>query len=490
MDALSAREIISVFIKETFGRLTELRDVSVERSSSGRVWLGNVYCVTGRGDVHVGGVGVAEDGTICRPLGTDALINALLSVEKDGGLSTETQAGEQDFSVLAAEISPIASSEEDSEIDLFFSEFNSSKLMASIIGLLASGDREDLLKARRLMPQLLVDHENRGTVLRYMGELEIRLGEKKLGVAYLEAAACEFADVGDVESLRRTAETASRIPKEPNLNTDAIQRLMEQTLHRLVPIDTLADTPAFRGLDDSARHRMTSLAVLEQYDQGVVILAEGAPATRAYVIQSGILGVSLETPGGGKRTVRCCFPGELVGESCVQDGGPTCNATVFAQKPCTLWRFEGADLKAASSEIQDLRARLDASRTIHRLDSFFSMNNVTGTLDVRVRDRLIGCITAIRYVREGEVLEKSGSLPSAVYLVLTGALAIRRPGGASRIYHPDDFACLRDTMHKLPLESDVTVSQSGKLITFDAESLFNLALAAPPEVIAVLERLE
>ena len=217
---------------------------------------------------------------------------------------------------------------------------------------------------------------------------------------------------------------------------------------------------------------------------------EGAPATRAYVIQEGILGVSLETPGGEKRTVRCCFPGELVGESCVQGEGATCNATVFAQKSCKLWRFEGADLAAAAGEIQDLRARLDASRTIHRLDSFFSMNNATSTLDVRVRDRLIGCITAIRYVREGEVLERTGAVPSAVYLVLTGSLEFRRPGAPPRGYGADAFACLRDTLHKLPLEGEIIVSQSGKLITFDPDALFHLAEAAPPEVIAVLERLE
>jgi CRP-like cAMP-binding protein len=324
-----------------------------------------------------------------------------------------------------------------------------------------------------------------------MGELELRLKEPKLAVGYLEAAACEFADVGDTESLRRTAETAARIPKEASVDVSAIMRLLEQTLRRLVLIESLSDAPAFSGLDEAARRRIESSAVLEGHAQGDVILEEGALALKAYVIQSGILGVSLETPGGERRTVRCCFPGELVGESSVQAVGATCNATVFAQKPCTLWRFEGKDLKAASQDIPDLRARLDASRTIHRLDSFFSMNNATSTLDVRVRDRLLGCISSIRYVREGEVLEHGETLPSAVYLLLSGEVqALRSAAATTRVYGPDDFLCLRDTLHHLPLEGDITVSKSGRLIVFETDALFNLASSAPPEVIAVLERLE
>ncbi len=118
------------------------------------------------------------------------------------------------------------------------------------------------------------------------------------------------------------------------------------------------------------------------------------------------------------------------------------------------------------------------------------MNNATSSLDVRVRDRLIGCIHSIRYAREGEVLEHSGAVPSAVYLLQSGEVQSDRPNAPPGIYGPDEFVCLRDTLHHLPLEGDVTVSKSGRLIVFDPDALFNLASTAPPEVIAVLERLE
>jgi hypothetical protein len=58
MDLKSATQRIADYLKEVFGRVVELREVAVERSASGRIWMGTVYCVTRLGDVEVGKVGV------------------------------------------------------------------------------------------------------------------------------------------------------------------------------------------------------------------------------------------------------------------------------------------------------------------------------------------------------------------------------------------------------------------------------------------------
>ncbi len=489
MDSVFAKEIIVAHLKENFGRLTELREISVERSSSGRLWVGSVYCVTGIGDVFIGNVKVSEDGQICIGLSPDEFIKALTSTDRADAAYCENRQEEQSFSLFEDDELELEQSE-GADIDSFLSEYDSSVLMSNIIGLLASGTKEDLLKARHLMPQLLVDHKSRGEVLRRMGELEFRLGETQLGIEYLEAAACEFADLGNLDMLKQTANIAQKYAADFPNNVSSIKRLLAQTLHKLVPINSLTEAPAFRGFDEKVRIYIETLAKEECFEAGTIILEEGAPALNAYVIKSGILGISLETPGGERRTVRCCFPGELVGESCIQAGGATCNATVFAKEPSVLWKFEGESLKIAALKIQDLRSRLEASRAIHRLDSFFSMNEITSTLDVRVRDRLIGCVNAIRYVREGEILERNQTVPSSVYLVLGGTIEYRKEGMSPRIYKADDFVCLRDTLHKLPLEGDMVVTESGRVITFETESLFSFAAAAPAEVVAVLERLE
>jgi CRP-like cAMP-binding protein len=203
------------------------------------------------------------------------------------------------------------------------------------------------------------------------------------------------------------------------------------------------------------------------------------------------LAVHLETPGGEGRVVRCCLPGELVGESSLlETERPTCNATITAREASQLWCFDGGALKDVLEEVPDLRARIEAKRTIHRLDSFFSMNEATNTLDVRVRDKLLGCISTIRYARAGEVLESEGALPSTVYLLVTGRIEYQRPKAAVRIYGPDSFVCLKDTLHELPLSGDMVATEPCRLVTFDPDALRRLAVEAPPEVVAVLDRLE
>ena len=506
MELNAARDTINQYLKAQFGKVTTLREVAVERSTSGRVFVGSVYCVTQKGDIHIGSVGISEEGDIVRPLEPDMLVNALFAAaENSDRRSIVPVEREPEFSLLddddlgdldgAPEERPSLLDEDDmelegDELDQFFSEFNDVGIMGNIIGLLTSGDKADLLKARRLMPQLLVDHEKRGTVLLYMGDLEIRLDEKELGLDYLEAAAREFADVGDVESLSRTVAAASRVLAKDALEEHATHKLLEQTMARQTAIETLEETPLLSGMSEANVEKILQKAETVTVPAGQTILKEGTPATQAFIIMSGILGINLETPGGSARTVRCCFPGELVGESCVQGEGATCNATVFAKQDCTLWRFSGSDLTRLIDEIPELKSRLDTSRTIHRLDSFFSMNEVTNTLHVRVRDRIIGCISAIRHVKEGEIIERRDTQPRGVYLLATGRIEKQFPEDPPRVYPPDSFVCLKETLHKLPLEGDVIAKAPSRLVVFDTDALFELAIGAPPEVVAVLERLE
>lgn len=494
MDLDNARTLISEFLNNQFGKVCDLREVSVERSTTGRVFTGEIYCVTKHGEVSVGKVGVSEEGEVIRGLTTDDLTDALMAIRKDS-LPPSIGPSETDFSLLDdEEVAGLTTlGEDDSEgddLNLFFAEFDSSEVMQRIIGLLTSGNREDLLKARQLMPRLLVDHEKRGTVLMYMGELEIRLDEPTYGLNYLEAAACEFADVGNIESLERSVALAAGVLDAKALSEHATTRLLNQTLTRLAPLAALANAPSFSELDSETVSQLGDIAEKVSVPKNEIILKEGAPATQAFVIESGILGINLETPGGASRTVRCCFPGEFVGESCIEGAHATCNATVYTKQDCVLYRFNGEDLMSFISRYPVVRERLESNRTIHRLDSFFSMNESTNTLDVRVRDRLIGCIVAIQHVAPKTVVEKALTDPSGVYLVARGRLEKHLEGGDIRVYGPDDFACLKETLHKLPMEGELVAQTTAQLVVFDPGALFELAMAAPPDVAAVLDRLE
>ena len=495
MDLNAARKRINRYLIEQFGKAVSLREVSVERSTSGRVFAGEVFCVTQNHEIPLGSIGISENGEIVREISIDNIVDTIMSFAMTLSQKTKSLEADHDFSLITEndDLSLFPSGnnkEENEELDRFFSEHSNLDVMQRIIGLLSSGAHSDLMNARRLMPRMLVDHEQRGEVLLHMGELEIRLEAPQLGLNYLEAAACEFADRGDVEGLERSVALASRALSEPELKEHLTTTLLEKTMERVTPIDSIEDCPIFSNLSNEQLNAVREASKEIVLDEGETILKEGTPATTAFVIISGILGIDLETPGGESRTVRCCFPGDLVGESCVQGPGATCNATVFTKQKTSLWRFSGEALKALIQEIPLLEERIEESRTLHQLDSFFSMNALTNTLDVRIRDRLLGCITAIRNVIPNEVIETEQSAPKGVYLVARGRLKKELPDGSTRIYDADAFACLRETLHKLPLEGNLVAESRGRLVVFDTDALFELAMNAPPEVSAVLNRLE
>jgi CRP-like cAMP-binding protein len=267
--------------------------------------------------------------------------------------------------------------------------------------------------------------------------------------------------------------------------------LLEQLRRRLLPVTGLKQVPIFSGLDEQNIGRTNAIARLIEVPANEILLKEGEKAVSAFVIKSGVLAIHLETSSGDSRLARCCFPGELVGESSMLEGSAaTCNATVKAKSEAVLWQFEGSDLRARANELPELRTRIEAKRAFNRLDSFFSTNEVTDSLDVRVRDKLLGCISSIRHVRAGEVLEPKGRQPESAYLIIDGRIEYVKPGTPPRLYEPDSFAAVSDTLHELPLEGDFIAVEPCRLVSFNSDALRELARKAPPEVISVLERLE
>lgn len=494
----TARDIIMAYLKEQFGRLAELREISIARSTSGRVWIGGVYCVTRWGDIEVGKVGVTENGRITGGLTVDDFVEALARIRTSAGSRRPAapQEGfffevEEDFSNICPVAPSLKESDETNALDAFFADITAQNLQQRIGKLLASGSIEDLLEARRMMPRLLSNHNQRGQVLKRMGELEFRLGENGLGLDYLEAAARDFADQADASALEQLVELAGTVLQPNELRQHRINMLLEQIRRRLLPVTGLEQVPIFSGLDEQDILSVSTAARLIDVPADEILLKEGEKAVRAFVIKSGVLAIHLEISGGGSRLARCCFPGGLVGESSILEGAEaTCNATVKTKTDAILWQFDGSDLRARADELPELRARIEAKRALNRLDSFFSTNEITDSLDVRVRDKLLGCISTIRHVRAGEVLETKGKHPESAYLIIDGRIEYVKNGTPPRLYEPDSFAAVNDTLHELPLEGDFIAVEPCRLVSFNSDALRELARNAPPEVVSVLERLE
>jgi CRP-like cAMP-binding protein len=500
MDPERAREIITTWARAEFGKLLQVRDVAVVRRATGRVWSGDVYCSTREGDVRVGAVCVEETGGIVEIIDVDTVVDSLVAVRRAAterpslpaapGIEAET-----DFSDLAFDSAPPASGQgaevAGDDLEGVFDALESSSIQDVANRLIATGDREKLLEARNLLPQLLVAPDNRGRVLRQMGELELLLGELELGVNYLEAAAREFADLADVTSLEEIAALTAHVIGPEALETSTVKLLLDRAKARLRPIERIEQAPLFIGLSGEEIFHLQGAGTPIALAPGEDLLREGEPAVKAFVVKTGVLSVRLEAPGGGARIVRSCFPGDFIGESSVLGpAGCTCTATVRSEVQTALWRYDGAQLRDIIAEYPEIGTRIESARTLHRLDSFLSMHDATAALDVAVRDQLLGSINGITRVRTGDRLNAAGGIPTAVYLVVEGRLEYRVPGGAVRAYGPDSFAGLKDSLHELPLEGDLVAAADGVVVRFDPNRLKLIATAATPEVIAVLEKME
>jgi CRP-like cAMP-binding protein len=497
MDMEQARALIEEYVKQEFGRILELREISVARTSTGRLWNGQLYCVTTDGEVEVGRVGVTESGELISNCTVDQLVDAFSRIRPlsaapaapDSQLDDfEDEFGDFSLDSEEPEMAGLAIDEE--EMDGFFSDFGNADLRQRIDALTGSGSREDLLEARQLMPRLLCDPDTRGQVLFQMGEMEMQIEETRLGLDYLEAAAREFADRADVNNLAKVAVLTEEAMGREAFAAHPVAHLVKQTRERLEPIHKIEEVPAFSGLGDEEMFELAGAGGKISIDAGVTLLKEGAEATQVFVIKSGVLSVNLETPDGGTRVVRCCFPGALVGESCVLDEpGSTCSATVNTESESTLWCFDGQRLRELADELPVLRSRIESTRELHRLDSFFSMNQATDTLDARVRDRLLGCISAVTYAQPGDLLGKREEMPGTVFLIAEGQVEFRVPNAEPRSFGPDAFIGLSDALHQLPLEGDYVVVEPCRLFCFEVEAVQKMAEDASPEVLAVFERI-
>ena len=499
MDPERAREIITAWTRAEFGRLLQVRDVAVVRRATGRVWSGDLYCTTREGDVRVGAVCVEETGGIVELVDVDAVVDALVAVRRAAAERPSLPAApkaeaETDFSDLAFDSAPPAPQGGEvagDDLEGVFDALENTSIQDVANRLIATGEREKLLEARSLLPQLLVAPVDRGRVLRQMGELELLLGELDLGLNYLEAAAREFADLADVASLAEIAELTAHVIGPEALETSAVKILLDRARARMRPIERIEQAPIFIGLSEEEIFHLRGAGTAMALAPGDDLLREGEPAVKAFVVQSGVLSVRLEAPGGSSRVVRSCFPGDFIGESSVLGpAGSTCTATVRSEAQTSLWRYEGAQLRDIIAEYPEIGTRIESARTLHRLDSFLSMHDATAALDVAVRDQLLGSINGIARVRTGDRLNAAGGVPTAVYLVVEGRLEYRVPGGPTRAYGPDSFAGLKDSLHELPLEGDLVAAADGVVVRFDPNRLKLIAAAATPEVIAVLEKME
>ena len=357
---------------------------------------------------------------------------------------------------------------------------------------IAKGDPDSLRKARDLLPRLLTDPDRRGATLFTMAEVEAKLGELTLAREYLEAAAREFADRFDLPALEKAAAMALGLVKRDAFAGSLIHTLLEQSRSRLKPLASLDETRSFAALPTDLRAKIDAHLTLRMLAPGETLVSEGDPSENIFVVKSGLVGVWLETPSGGSWMVRCCFPGWLLGESSVLVPDARCTASLRAERVSEVWVLPAPIVRKTMEEDLAFGMRIAETKQVHRIDSFFSMHETMGQLDLQVRDEVLSCIQRLETFDSDTILLPANEVPHVACLVARGSIALYGSGDAEApvaTITADSFYGVRDAIHQIA-PSVTAIAKPGTTVAFfDATRLRKLCERSPEHVVAVLERL-
>lgn len=474
-------EAVSSFLRREFGRLLDVRDVRRVRRVAGDGWAVTVVLAAPSGDLHVADVAVDESGAMTPTLDGDFVVDA---VRRAQTVSMAPKAPD--------EMSDFGEAEDEGVPSLDMLEMIEDPVEVRVETALKKGDPASLREARDLLPRLLTDHDKRGLTLLTMAEVEIKLDEKGLAKGYLEAAAREFADRFDMPSLERAAGVALGLLGKDGFQGSSIHALLGDAHARLKPIASPFDARSFANLSPELRAEIEAKMTLRTLAPEEVLVTEGEPSKNVFVVKSGLLGVWLEKPSGGSWMVRCCFPGWLLGESSVLvQNDPRCTATLRAERVSEVWAIPGPTLRAAMNKDAAFAERIAQTKQLHRIDSFFSMHETMGQLDVQVRDEMLSCIQRLETFDDDTILLPANEIPQVACLVARGEIALFEAGkpAPNATIGPDSFYGVRDSLHQIASGLEAVARKGTTVAFFDAERLRKLCERSPEHVVAVLERL-
>lgn len=479
-------------LKEGFGTLLDVRDVRRVRRVAGDAWMVTVVLAASSGDVHVADLTVDDAGAISPKIGPDHIVEAVKRAERSSHAPPAMPDELADFGA-GLDDKP---DEGDSELGML-DEIEEEPIEKRVAAALSRGDRASLEEARELLPRMLADHDRRGVTLLTMAAVEMKVEEPTLAKGYLEASAREFADRFDLDSLEKAAVLAIQLLGHEGFAGSPVHTLLEQSRVRLQPFARIFDTRSFSELPADLRAKLAPHINLRTLAPGDTLVTEGEPSRNVFVVKSGLVGVWLEKPSGGQWLVRCCFPGWLLGESSVlgkpdAKEPPRCMATLRAERVSEVWTVSAEAIREIMDQDLAFGQRIAETKQIHRIDSFFSMHETMGQLDVQVRDEMLSCIQRLETFHEQTLLLPANEVPTVACLVARGSIALMQEGNDETpvaVIEADSFYGVRDTIHRIA-PSVAAIARPGTTVAFfEGTRLQKLCERSAEHVVAVLERL-
>ncbi len=157
-----------------------------------------------------------------------------------------------------------------------------------------------------------------------------------------------------------------------------------------------------------------------------------------------------------------------------------------------VWTLPAPVVAKLMAEDPAFAERIAQTKQVHRIDSFFSMHETMGQLDVQVRDEVLSCLQRLESFDEETLLLPANEVPAVACLVARGSVALFAPGPGDTpvaVIEPDGFYGVRDAIHRIAPSVTAIARPNTTVAFFDAARLQSLCERSPEHVVAVLERL-
>ena len=126
----------------------------------------------------------------------------------------------------------------------------------------------------------------------------------------------------------------------------------------VVPVTELQALSLFRGVDVAGLQAITDALEVERHDSGTVLIAEGQPGDKFYLLAEGTVEVSITGSRGQQLRLSVLGGGEIFGESALLSDAPR-TATVTTLGPSTVLTLSREQFTELMAAHPDLRAAME-----------------------------------------------------------------------------------------------------------------------------------
>ncbi|UCE27328.1 MAG: cyclic nucleotide-binding domain-containing protein [Candidatus Coatesbacteria bacterium] len=107
----------------------------------------------------------------------------------------------------------------------------------------------------------------------------------------------------------------------------------------MIERDDLAKSRLLENFDEGELDMLRVVVEEVFYEPGELIIAEGAPGEKLYLVIDGRVSVTTDVDGVGKEELKLVEPGDFFGEMSLIDGSPI-SADVYARTKCRIFAID------------------------------------------------------------------------------------------------------------------------------------------------------